>query len=384
MAYRPSIMESVKTKKLIRLSKSHLGEEEKQAVIRVLDCDFLGMGEKVGEFENALTSFFDRKVVCVTNGTAALQLALEACNIGTGDEVLVQSLTYVSSFQAISATGARPVACDVDPISLTLDVNDLEKRLTRKTKAIMPVHYSGGVGELDKIYEFANEHGLRVIEDAAHAFGTEFKGSKVGTFGDISCFSFDGIKNITSGEGGCIVTDDQEIISKAQDARLLGVQKDSDKRYEGKRSWDFNVSAQGWRYHMSNIMAAIGLVQLEKYQELSRKRKSLAMHYDKLFLNNKIISTIPHNYSEVVPHIYVVQVLGLKNRNLLREKMLKLGIQTGIHYQPNHLLNFFKEDKMPLLPVTERVFPMLLSLPLHPGLCEKDLNYVSKAITQLV
>ena len=171
MEIRFSVMEGLKTEKLIRLSKSFLGEKEKLAVKGVLDRDFLGMGSDVKQFEEALTEFFGRKALCVSNGTASLQLALEACNVGVGDEVLVQSLTYVASFQAISATGAKPIACDISPLSLTLDLKDAKKRLTSKTKAIMPVHYSGGVGNLDEIYAFAEKHSIRVIEDAAHGVG---------------------------------------------------------------------------------------------------------------------------------------------------------------------------------------------------------------------
>ena len=184
---------------MIRLSKSSIGEAEKQAVVRVLDNEYLGMGTEVKQFEEELTKFFGRPAVCVVNGTAALHLSLQAAGVSQGDEVLVQSLTYVASFQAISATGARPIACDVDVETLCLDWRDAEKRLTTRTKAVMPVHYAGGVGALDEIYAFAGQHGLRVIEDAAHAFGTEYQGKKVGGFGDIACFSFDGIKNITSG-----------------------------------------------------------------------------------------------------------------------------------------------------------------------------------------
>ena len=168
------------------------------------------MGEEVQAFERELTGFFGRQAVCVTNGTAALHLAVQGCGVGMGDEVLVPSLTYVACFQAISATGAVPVACDVDPQSFCLDWRDAEQRITAKTKAIMPVHYAGGVGDLDSIYALAQKAELRVIEDAAHAFGSSYQKRKVGSFGDIACFSFDGIKNITSGEGGCIVTDDQE------------------------------------------------------------------------------------------------------------------------------------------------------------------------------
>ena len=334
-------MAIINNKKEIRLSKSCLSDREKQAVMGVLDRGFLGMGNEVQQFEKDLTSFFGRQALCVASGTAALQLALEAAGIGLGDEVLVQSLTYVASFQAISATGAKPVACDINNETFCLDWKDAETRLTSKTKAIMPVHYSGGVGFLDEIYEFANKHGLRVIEDAAHAFGTKYQDKKVGGFGDISCFSFDGIKNITSGEGGCIVTDDKEVLRKVRNARLLGVDKDTEKRYAGERSWNFDVEFQGWRFHMSNIMAAIGIEQLKRFPIMANTRQLLAIKYDALLLEHQSIHPLNHNYNEIVPHIYVVRIFKPYDRNLIQSKLLEKGIQTGIHYQPNHKLSFY-------------------------------------------
>jgi dTDP-4-amino-4,6-dideoxygalactose transaminase len=373
-------MEGMKPDKLIRLSKSCLGEAEKLAVLGVLDREYLGMGAEVKQFEQALTDFFGRPTVCVVNGTAALQLALQACDIGPGNEVLVQSLTYVASFQAISATGATPVACDIDPTTMTLDWRDAEKRLTSKTKALMPVHYGGGVGALDEIYAFAHKHDLRVIEDAAHAFGTKYQGKRVGGFGDISCFSFDGIKNITSGEGGCIVTDDPEVLCRVQDARLLGVEKDTEQRFAGERSWQFEVTQQGWRYHMSNIMAAIGIEQLKSFPVMAKKRQRLALRYDDLLRDHQRIQNLPKDYSVVVPHIYVVRIPGIPNRKLLQEKLLELRIQTGIHYQPNHVLSIYREQTALPLPNTDSVFSELLSLPLHPDLNEEDIDFVCKML----
>ena len=271
--------------KIIRLSKSCIGENEKKAVLRVLENEFLGMGEEVQKFELNLKSFFDRETVCVSTGTAALQLALQAVGIAHGDEVLVPSLTYLASFQAITALGATPVACDILEENFCIDCNDAEKRITKQTKVIMPVHYSGGVGKINEVYELATKYNLRVIEDSAHAFGSVYENKKVGSFGDIACFSFDGLKNITSGEGGCVVTNDKYVIDFIKDARLLGVENDTEKRFAGKRSWNFDVKFQGWRYHMSNIMAAIGIAQLNRFQEFSKKRQELAMLYDNLFEN---------------------------------------------------------------------------------------------------
>jgi dTDP-4-amino-4,6-dideoxygalactose transaminase len=370
--------------KLIRLSKSCLSDAEKQAVMAVLDKGFLGMGAEVQQFEQELTQYFGRPAVCVVNGTAALHLALQACGIGTGDEVLVQSHTYVASFQAISATGAKPVACDVDPTTLCIDWRDAEKRLTSKTKAIMPVHYSGGVGDLDGIYAFAQRHGLRVIEDAAHALGTSHHGKRIGSFGDIACFSFDGIKNITSGEGGCIVTDDAEILSKVRDARLLAVEKDTEKRYTGQRSWEFDVTSQGWRYHMSNIMAAIGLVQFKRLPAMAATRQQMAKRYDELLSGHPRIQLLSHDYNVVVPHIYVVRITGMSDRNHLQAQLLERGIQTGIHYQPNHMLSFYRNQNALPLPVTESNFPRLLTLPMHPEVTDQDVEFICGQLRSLL
>jgi len=370
--------------KIIRLSKSCLSSTERQAVMGVLEREFLGMGSEVQQFEQALTEFFGRPAVCVVNGTAALHLALQACNIGSGDEVLVPSLTYVASFQAISATGAKPVSCDVDHRTMTLDWRDAESRLTPRSRAIMPVHYSGGVGDIDGIHAFAQRHGLRVIEDAAHAFGSTHHGKRVGGFGEVACFSFDGIKNITSGEGGCIVTDDQRVLQRVRDARLLGVEKDTEKRYTGQRSWEFDVTAQGWRYHMSNVMAAMGLEQLKRFDEFATARRARARLYDELLNNDPRIQPLQRDYDTVVPHIYVVRIAGLKDRKALQTRMLEQGIQTGIHYQPNHWLSLYRDQTAAPLPVTEAVYPELITLPLHPELSEDDVRFVVSQIQALI
>ena len=342
------------------------------------------MGPKVKEFETMLENFFSRPSVCVTNGTAALQLALQACEVGPGDEVLVPSLTYVSSFQAISATGATPVACEIDSVTFTIDLKDCDRRLTQKTKVIMPVHYAGGVGNLDQVYKFAKSYELRVIEDAAHAFGTTYKQKRIGGFGDIACFSFDGIKNITSGEGGCIVTEDQSVLEKVKDSRLLGVKNDSKARLDRQRSWLFEVEVQGWRYHMSDLMAAIGIVQLDRFDEFTQKRRTLARRYDELLAPTPRVTPLQHNYSEVVPHIYVVKIKNLCDREELRKDLLEDGIQTGLHYQPNHLLKLYQNSNNRSLPfpVTEEAFSQILTLPLHPDLQPEDLKLVSSKLLE--
>jgi dTDP-4-amino-4,6-dideoxygalactose transaminase len=367
---------------MIRLSKSSLSDLEKSAVMKVLDKEYLGMGVEVQKFEEELSSFFGRPAVCVSTGTAALHLALQAVGIKNGDEVLVQSLTYVASFQAISATGATPIACDVNPETLCLDLRDVKNKLTKNTKAIMPVHYSGGAGELKQVYAFADKYGLRVIEDAAHAFGTQYMGTKIGGFGDIACFSFDGIKNITSGEGGCVVSDDEAILERVRNTRLLGVEKDTENRYLGKRSWNFDVNSQGWRYHMSDIMASIGIQQLKRFDAFAKKRQSLAKEYDKLLSDNNSIKLLNHNYDEVVPHIYTIQLSKNLNRDKIVEMLKNSGIQTGVHYLPNHLLSYYADSSQ--INNTEQIYQSLVSLPLHYDLLKSDIEYICNKLLKLV
>ena len=267
---------------------------------------------------------------------------------------------------------------------MTIDVNDAKNCLTKKTKAIMPVHYAGGVGNLSSVYEFAKKNNLRVVEDAAHAFGTKYKNKKIGSQGDIACFSFDGIKNITSGEGGCISTKDKKVIDYIKDARLLGVINDTQKRYKNNRSLSFDVSIQGWRYHMSNMNAAIGIVQLKRFEQLSKKRKFLAIKYDLILKKNQFIQPLNQNYKEVVPHIYPIRIPNLINRDKLIIYLRKKGIEVGYHYQPNHKLRLYNDNNLSLLKNTDRVFNELLTLPLHPELNLKDINFITKNLISVI
>ena len=365
----------------IRLSKSCIGQEEIDAVTDVLKREYLGMGQDVHKFEDDLRVFFGgRDVTLVNTGTAALHLAVQGAGIKEGDEVLVQSLTYVACFQAIRATGGVPVACEVDDDTLTIDLNDAEAKLTPKTKAIMPVHYAGQCGNLDAVYEFAKKHNLRVIEDASHAFGTTYKGKKIGSFGDIVCISMDGIKNITSGEGGMIITDDPICQKVVKDARLLSVQNDTDSRFKGTRTWVFDVDQPGWRYHMSNIMAAIGYTQLKKFPKFKEIRQRLARIYQRELGNFDGIKIIPCNYDEVVPHIFVIRVTNGK-RDGVKQFLNDNGVATGMHYRPNHLLSLFAGNQdNATLKHTDEIYEQLITLPLHADMSEDDVRYVCETI----
>ena len=367
---------------MIRLSKSIVGEKELNAVSKViLEDGYLGMGSEVEKFEFELSSYLkvpSKSVVCVNSGTSALHIAVESL-VEKGGEVLVPSFTYISSFQAISAAGAVPVSCDVYDDTFSIDLEDAQKRLSNKTRAIMVVHYASNPANIQRIYEFAKKNKIRVIEDAAHAFGCEYKGKKIGHIGDVICFSFDGIKNITSGEGGAIVTRDSDVLDKVKDKRLLSVEKDSDKRYLGKRSWDFDVKMQGYRYHMSNIFAAIGRVQLKRLDsEFAPKRIELFNKYKEILSNNpKIIFQKIEEECYVIPHICPIRILD-GNRDKLKQLLEENSISTGLHYKPNHLLSFYKTDY--ILPITEKLFSEIITLPLHPGLTISQVERISDVI----
>lgn len=360
---------------MIKLSKCYLDDTEYQAVQEVLAGAYLGMGKQVFEFENELKNFLNtsQQVICVNSGTAALHLALSCIDLKPGDEVLVPTLTFAASFQAISAVGAIPIACDVKSNTLSIDLESAKKFLSKKTKAIMPVHYASHVESINELYNFANQYGLRVVEDAAHAFGTLNNGVYVGSQGDIVCFSFDGIKNITCGEGGAIVTGDLKLVERLKDARLLGIEKDSIARQKQGRSWNFDIKYQGYRYHMSDIMAAIGRTQLRKISQFKHKRQHIVSKY------LRELSCIPEliflelDYENILPHIFVVRVLNNK-RDELKEYLHQHNIETGIHYKPNHLHSYYKTNYA--LKNAELIYQEILTLPLHVGLHEEEQNQV--------
>ena len=367
---------------IIKLSASDISSKEIISVNKVLKNQYLGMGKMVLNFEKKLESFFGSYVACTVNGTAALHLALQAAGIKRNDEVLVPSVTYIASLQSITATGARPVICDININDGLISLDDAKKKISKKTKAIMPVYFAGYPGEINKIYKFASQHKLKVIEDAAHAFGSRYNKKKVGSIGDFVCFSFDGIKNITSGEGGCVVSQNKNIINKIKDLRLLGVVRDSIKRYKGDKSWVYNVKEQGWRYHMSDIMASIGLVQLKRFSELSKKRKNLAKHYDFLFKEIDWVETVRFNTEQVVPHIYVIKIKKKFNKKKLIEYFKKSKIEIGLHYYPTHKIRFFNKSLTSKCPNSEEFYKHALTLPLNTRITKNDINFVVKKLEE--
>lgn len=367
-------------REVIPVQRPSIGKEELTAVGKVFDTGWLGMGSKVKEFEEAVGAFLGAKHVVATNtGTTALHLALDAIGLKPGDEVVAPSLTYVATIQAITATGAVPVFYDVEEGTLNMDLSDAERKITDKTKAIMPVHYRGVPCDMDRVLALAERFGLRVVEDAAQAFGSHYKGKKIGSFGDLTCFSFDPIKNVTCGEGGAVVTQSAELLDLLQRKRILGIDKDTWSRYHDKRSWFYDVATQGYRYHMGNINAAIGLVQLKKFSAMNDRKISIAKTYDREFAKLEKFKLPRTDYDGLSLFIYIIRVL--KNRERLMKFLEERGISTGVHYIPSHLFSFYRR-KVAKLPVTEKVYKQILTLPLFPDMTDEQVERVISAIKE--
>lgn len=363
---------------MIPNARPSLGAEELSGIEKVFASGWLGMGSVVFEFEKALKEYLGAGyVIAVNTGTSALHIALDALGIKDKDEVLVPSLTFVGSIQPIIECGARPVFCEVSPDTLNMDIEDMASRINKKTKVIMPIHYGGQPCAMDEILAIAQKFSLRVVEDAAHAFGSFYKDKKIGSFGDIACFSFDPIKNITCGEGGAVVTGDEAMAQLVIKKRILGIDKDTWSRYRNERSWFYEVVSSGYRYHMSNINAAIGLAQLKKVQDFIRKKREICRLYDAAFRDIDGLGSLKRDYDHIAPFNYVIKVK--EGRDDLLNYLKGKGIDAGIHYIPNHLHPVFKKYSS-ALPATEELFRQILTLPLFADMEKPQVDEVIREV----
>lgn len=368
---------------MIKYAQGDCSIEELEQVKEALEYGYYGMAYKVTELENEIKGFLESsyEIACVNTGTSALHLALDSINVKQGDEVIIPSFTFVATAQAVAACGAVPIFVDITE-KLVVSANDIESKITDKTKAIIVVHYNGQPADMDSILELAKRYRLRVIEDAAHAFGSSYKGKKIGTFGDIICFSFDSIKVMTCGEGGAILSWDKELIESVRYKRLLGMKRVSMTDINWKnRAASYDVITKGYRYHMSNINAAIGLAQIKKINRFIEYRLQLVNMYKDGLKNSKIIKFYDFNYSENANFMMPVKING-GFRDTLKAFLLSKNIETNISYIPIHKFDFFKNNSANFFPVTERVYEEILSLPLHTKLNQNDITYIINSINE--
>jgi perosamine synthetase len=356
-----------------------LGPEELGAVRSVFDSRWLGMGEVTNQFERRLAQFLGaRHVVAVGCGTAALHLALDALELEPEAEVLVPSLTFVATIQAIRMAGATPVFCEVKPETLNLDPADAVARITSRTRVILPVHYAGLPCDMDGLLAEARPRGLRVVEDAAHAFGARYQGRPVGTVGDLTCFSFDAIKNITCGEGGAVTTEDAELARRIACRRKLGIDTRFPPASPEEASWPYHVLTHGFRYHLPDLNAAIGLVQLARFPAFQERKREIVRRYDAAFANLPDVEPLEHDLEQTCPWAYVVKVPG-PCRDAFREHLHRHGVATLIQFVPNHLQPAFAPWRADL-PATERLCQQIVSLPLHVDMTDADVETVAQAV----
>lgn len=378
--------------KLIPVFRPNFGNEEIRAVSKVLRSGWIGLGPKTEEFERRFAAYVNAPyAIALNSATAALHLALLAANVGKGDEVIVPSLTFTSTAHAVIYVGATPVFADIEEDTLCISPDDVAKKITKRTKAIIPVHYGGHPADMNKLKKIADKYNLIIIEDAAHACGSSYFGKKIGNISPFTCFSFHAVKNLATGDGGMITVKDKNIAERLHRLRWVGINKNTWNRLEEVSEndttsyraygWHYEIEELGYKCHMNDINAALGIIQLGKLDKSNSKRRKLANRYSKLFqklpqikcptIKPGIISA-QHNY-----------VIRCENRDKLHLYLRKKKISSGVHYMPLHLQPYYKKlYPKTVLPVTETIWKQILTLPLFPNLTIRDQNYIIKNIKE--
>jgi dTDP-4-amino-4,6-dideoxygalactose transaminase len=348
--------------------RPYLGPEVHRAAADALDAGWLGMGRLSRQFEEALEARLGggRHVVSTNSCTEALHIAGRLVGLGPGDEVIAPSFTYVAGHQAITRTGAEVVFCDVEPANLSIDPERIEELITPATRAVLAVDYLGLPCRLDEVLDIAARHGLRVLEDAAHAFGTVSDGRPVGSFGDLTCFSFGPVKTITTLEGGAVVTPHAQDVQVLHELRHLGVDSDTDARYRNQRNWEFDVVRQGYRCHLGSVPAAIGLAQLELVDEFIANRQAYCRTYDEAFRDLPDVRLFDTDWTGIAPYIYVLRVRDAARRGDLIRHLSDRGVATGVHFLGAHGFSFYSGARRGDLSVTDLAVEQVVTLPLHP------------------
>jgi perosamine synthetase len=365
---------------VISLFKPCFGEEELEALRPIFKSGWIGLGPVTTAFEEKFGALVGSKhCIGLNSCTAALDLAMRLLGINHGDEVIVPTMTFVSSAHAVAYNLASPVFADVCPDTLCLDPADVAKRITRRTRAIIAVHFAGRPAKLDALREVAGR--IPIVEDCAHAAGGYYKGQHVGSIGTLGCFSFHAVKNIAMGDGGALTTDDDELADRCMRLRWLGIDKNTWERSKIDEIywWEYMVPEIGLKCHMNDIQAAIGLVQLGKLQAMNDRRRQIAVEYYRLLqdipgLELPVDDDADHRSSWHIFHI------KCDRRNQLASYLQSQSITTGVHYKPIHLYACY--GNRPTLPVAETAFERILSLPMHPGLSDTDVQTVCNAVRE--
>ncbi|HUL38168.1 MAG TPA: DegT/DnrJ/EryC1/StrS aminotransferase family protein [Thermodesulfobacteriota bacterium] len=387
-------------------SQPSIEEEEINGVLEVLKSGWITTGPKVKLFEREFADYIGCKhAIAVNSCTAALHLALEAIGIQEGDEIITSPMTFAATGEVIRYFNAKPIFVDIDPVTMNLNVQMLKEVIEKKwgdgskakLKAILPVHYAGYPCDMDALMAIASEYKLKIIEDAAHAFPARYQGKMIGTIGDITCFSFYATKNITTGEGGMITTDNEEYAERARIMSLHGISKDAWKRYTAEGSWYYEIIAPGYKYNLTDIAAALGVAQLRKADIFLARRAHIATLYNEAFRDLSEIDLpmgkggwADRNGTKHSWHLYVIK-LNLENltvdRNKFIDELKTRGIGTSVHFIPLHLHPYYLKVfgyKPEDFPVAYQTYRRIISLPIYAKMTDKNAEEVIGAVVDVI
>lgn len=362
-----------------------------EAVVEVLKGDYLTTGPYISKFEQAVAQYVGAKyAVAFSNGTAALHGACFAAGIDQGDEVITTPMTFAASANCVLYQGGIPVFVDIDEKTYNIDPNKIEEKITDKTKAIIPVDFTGQPVELDRILEIAKKYNLVVIEDAAHALGATYKGRKIGSICDMTMFSFHPVKHITSGEGGIITTNNKEYYEKLLQFRSHGITRDREKLNEYHGPWYYEMQFLGYNYRMTDIQAALGTSQLKKIDQFIELRRKYVAMYNEAFKDiDEIITPFQHEDGQSSWHLYIIRLKLNKlkaSRLEIFEALQQQNIGVNVHYIPVYFHPYYRQlgYKKGICPNAEKLYEEMITLPLFPAMSEEDVNDVIKAVKRTI
>ncbi len=379
-------------KREIPFHRPYITDEEVNYVVDSLKNGWLTMGKKTIEFENKFKDYIGSKnAIAVNSCTAALHLALKVIGLKKGDEVIVPTTTFVATAEVVNYFNAKPILVDIEPDTHLIDISKIEEKITSKTKAIIPVHFSGQPADMNEILDIAKKHNLYVIEDAAHALPAWYKGKKIGTIGDITAFSFYATKTLATGEGGMATTENDEWADRIRVLRLHGINKDAWKRYSKEGTWEYDVIENGYKYNTTDINSALGLAQLKKLEWMWKERLKIAQRYNEAFKDYEELILYKVKDDRISSwHLYPLK-LNLEllkiNRDQFIEKLKSRGIGTGVHFIPLYRFSYYKKKlnyKSKNFPISEWIFKRVVSLPIFPGIKEEEVDYIIDNIVDII
>jgi perosamine synthetase len=372
--------------------KPFISEDEVNEIVDTVRSGWISMGPKTIRFENNFSEYIGvDKSVAVSSWTAAGHLTLEAFGIKPEDEIIVPTMTFPATAEIVCYFGAKPVIVDVDEDTLNISLDAVEKAITPKTKVIIPVHYAGQPCDLDEIHDLANKHGIRVLEDAAHALPADYKGKRIGTISDVTCFSFYATKTLSTGEGGMICTNNEEIAERCKIMRLHGINRDAWKRYTESGSWYYEVVAPGYKYNFTDLQASLGLPQLKKVDAMWDSRKKIAARYTEALkdLDTIQLHTIKPDRDSSW-HLFPIRLhldRLTKNRAQLINELREKNVGVGVHFMPVHQHLYYSETfniSDDDYPVASAAFPRLMSLPIYPGMTDENIDRVINVLIDIL